>query len=53
MEDVTERKISQFREGSLGRLSSQETGIPVYFRAVRNPEGLGDFTGSDGGVAAF
>lgn len=31
-------KISQFREGSFGRFSSHEGGIPVYSRADRRPE---------------
>lgn len=30
--------MSQLREGSLGRLSSQEVGMPVYLSAVRMPE---------------
>ena len=38
MEDVTDIKISQFREGSLGRLSSHEGGIPVYWRAALIPD---------------
>ena len=40
---MTPRKISQFREGRLGRLSSHEGGIPVYWRTVLKPDcgGLG------------
>ena len=30
--------MSQFREGSLGRLSSHEVGIPVYWRAALIPD---------------
>lgn len=36
--------MSQFREGSLGRLSSHEGGIPVYCRTVFTPES-GRFVG--------
>jgi len=32
-------KMSQLREGSFGRLSSQDVGIPMYLRAVRKPDG--------------
>ena len=32
--------MSQLRDGSLGRLSSQDGGIPVNSRAVRNPDFL-------------
>lgn len=39
-------KMSQLREGSFGRLSSQEAGMPVYLRAVRIPEGFFGVTGS-------
>jgi hypothetical protein len=39
--EVTERKMSQFLEGSFGRLSSQEGGIPVYLRTVFSPDGGG------------
>ncbi len=42
MEDVTVRKMSQLRDGSLGRLESHDFGIPVYSRAERIP----DFGGS-------
>ncbi len=42
MEDVTVRKMSQLRDGSLGRLESHDLGIPVYSRAERIP----DFGGS-------
>lgn len=35
---MTERKISQFLEGSLGRFSSQDGGIPVYLRMVFIPD---------------
>lgn len=45
-EDVTEIKISQFREGSVGRLLSHEAGIPVYSRAVFMP----DFLAMGGGI---
>ena len=34
---MTERKISQFLDGSLGRFSSQEDGIPVYLTMVCIP----------------
>src|ERR1700733_10823711 len=37
---VTERKISQLRDGSRGRLSNQDGGIPVNSRAVRKPDFL-------------
>ena len=37
---VTERNISQLREGSRGRLSNQDGGIPVNSRAVRKPDFL-------------
>ena len=40
-EDVTERKINQFREGSLGFLSSHEGGIPVYRKTVFTPDCFG------------
>lgn len=53
IEEVTDRKISQFREGSFGRLSNQEAGIPVYCKAVLNPESLLGSIGADGGVVAF
>ena len=36
-EEVTERNMSQLREGSFGRLSNQLGGMPVYCRAIRNP----------------
>ena len=41
MDDVHERNISQFLEGSFGRLSSHEGGIPVYLKTVRTPDCLG------------
>ena len=31
-------KMSQFREGSLGRLESHDWGIPVYLRAAFMPD---------------
>ena len=34
-------KISQLRDGSLGRLESHDVGIPVYRRAVEAPLGFG------------
>ena|SRR6266404_1634787 len=37
---VAERKISQFRDGSRGRLSNQDGGIPVNSRAARKPDFL-------------
>jgi hypothetical protein len=40
-----ERKMSQFRDGSLGRLENHEEGIPVYWSAERIP----DFGGWGGG----
>lgn len=36
--EVTERKISQFRDGSFGRLSSHEGGMPVYCSTVFMPD---------------
>ena len=30
--------MSQFREGSLGRLESHDWGIPVYFKAALMPD---------------
>ena len=35
---MTERKISQFLDGSLGRFSSQEGGIPVNLKTVPIPD---------------
>lgn len=49
--EVVLKNISQFREGSLGRFSSQEGGIPVYSRAVRTPD-LGFIGGGGGGGGA-
>ena len=37
---MTERKTSQLRDGSRGRLSSHDGGIPVNSRAVRKPDFL-------------
>lgn len=31
-------KMSQFREGSFGRLESHDWGMPVYFRAAFMPD---------------
>ncbi len=42
MEDVMVQKMSQLRDGSLGRLESHNLGIPVYSRAEQIP----DFGGS-------
>lgn len=44
--------MSQLREGSLGRLSSQLGGIPVYRSAVRKPLGrfVGDVAATGDGV---
>jgi len=39
MDEATPTKMSQLREGSFGRLASQDVGIPTYLRAVRTPEG--------------
>jgi hypothetical protein len=39
MEEVTVRKMSQFREGRRGRLFSHDGGIPVNDRTVRMPPG--------------
>lgn len=41
IEEVTPMNISQFREGNLGRLASQDAGMPVYLRAVRRPDSGG------------
>jgi hypothetical protein len=38
-------KMSQLREGSFGRLWSQDVGMPVYLSTVRTPEGRGVVTG--------
>ena len=38
MVEVVPRKMSQLREGSEGRLSSQEGGMPVYCRTMRTPD---------------
>ena len=45
MDDATPIKMSELREGSLGRLDSHEVGIPVYLRAVLRPDsgGAGPF----------
>lgn len=42
--------MSQFREGSLGRLSSHEVGIPVYRRTIFTPDmrGGGGFGAGSG-----
>jgi len=45
MEDVHERNMSQFREGSFGRLSRSEGGIPVYRSTVRIPDCFGGRAG--------
>ena len=53
MEDVTEMKMSQFRDGSLGRFS-HDFGIPVYWRTVRMPDGgIGVAEGAGGFASAF
>lgn len=44
MLDVTLINMSQFREGSLGLLSSHEGGMPVYCKTVFMPE-IGRFVG--------
>lgn len=49
MEDVRERKMSQFREGSFGRFESHEEGIPVYWRTVRMPDFGGEVVEVDEG----
>lgn len=50
MDEVTPMKMSQLRDGSFGRLSSQEVGSPVYLRAVRIPD---DFCGATGGFSTL
>ena len=46
IDEVTERKMSQFREGSFGRLLNHDGGMPVYSRADLIP----DFCCGRGGV---
>jgi hypothetical protein len=38
MVEVTPMKMSQFREGSFGRLESHDWGMPVYLRAAFIPD---------------
>lgn len=45
MAEVVPINMSQFREGSLGRFSNQDGGIPVYCRTLFIPEDVEDVAG--------
>ncbi len=49
---MTERNISQFLDGSFGRLSIQDGGMPVYLSIVLIPDFLTGVTEAGAGAEA-